>query len=344
MIFESPENNSQNSPSTFLEIENTKGKIGFFYYDENTDKFSLLKYNNNSQNLSLFENVTINSEGTVTATKFVGDGSGLYNLPLSEYWLLNGDNIYYNAGNIGIGTDSPQKTLQLKSNNQKPTIRLENFSSITSNKAEPIPDPTKKYWDIRMSQNTLNFDYTYFAQVQGQHTYLPELVKFEATNNSVEITVDGRIDAIEYFLDGEPFNGSQWNTGENCIYYESGNVGIGTEEPNAKFSVNNEFLVTEQGFVYARQIKVTQNNIPDYVFEPEYELISIDSLKNYVYTYSHLPEIPSAYNIEKNGMNLGEFNKLLLLKTEELTLYIFELQEQISKLEEQISEIQNEKK
>lgn len=93
------------------------------------------------------------------------------------------------------------------------------------------------------------------------------------------------------------------------------------------------FSVQANGFVFARQYTTTLANIPDYVFEKEYDLMPLSDLRTYVNTNKHLPNIPSATEYEETGVDLGELNRLLLEKTEELTLYILQLEERLSKLE-----------
>jgi hypothetical protein len=67
-----------------------------------------------------------------------------------------------------------------------------------------------------------------------------------------------------------------------------------------------------------------QGNWPDYVFKPTYHLPLLSELKTYIDKNHHLPEIPSAQEIAKDGLNLGEMNKVLVKKAEELTLYLIE--------------------
>jgi len=49
-------------------------------------------------------------------------------------------------------------------------------------------------------------------------------------------------------------------------------------------------------------------------------------------TNKHLPEIPSEREVQESGVSLGEMNKLLLQKVEELTLYVMKQQKQIDEL------------
>lgn len=94
------------------------------------------------------------------------------------------------------------------------------------------------------------------------------------------------------------------------------------------------FSVKANGYVYARRYTTTLNNIPDYVFLPNYNLMPLSELRHFVTTYHHLPNVPSAQDYQQNGVDLGEMNRVLLEKTEELTLYILQLEERLKKLED----------
>ena len=95
------------------------------------------------------------------------------------------------------------------------------------------------------------------------------------------------------------------------------------------------FQVGSNGIVRAREIIVdNSSNWPDYVFADNYHLVPYDELRSYIIKYRHLPNIPSALQVEQDGIPLGEINRLLLEKIEELTLYILEQEERIRRLEE----------
>lgn len=95
---------------------------------------------------------------------------------------------------------------------------------------------------------------------------------------------------------------------------ENGNVGIGTATPDSKLSVN--------GNIRAKEIKVENGNWPDYVFAKSYQLPTLEETEQHINDKNHLPGIPSAKDVEQNGVDLGEMNALLLKKIEELTLYL----------------------
>jgi len=99
--------------------------------------------------------------------------------------------------------------------------------------------------------------------------------------------------------------------------------------------------------IYAEDFEVTANamNIywPDYVFGKDYKLMSLFELEQFITKNKHLPEIPSAAEVEENGINLGEMQGKLLQKVEELTLYIIEQQKQMQELQKQIDELKAKK-
>jgi len=98
---------------------------------------------------------------------------------------------------------------------------------------------------------------------------------------------------------------------------------------------DRNFVVQSNGYVFARKYTTTLNNIPDYVFKPAYNLMPLPELRTYIQVNQHLPNIPSAQEYEETGVDLGEMNRLLLEKVEELTLYTLQLEERLSKLEEE---------
>nr|WP_299067985.1 hypothetical protein [uncultured Allomuricauda sp.] len=106
-----------------------------------------------------------------------------------------------------------------------------------------------------------------------------------------------------------------------------GNVGIGTTSPDAKLAVN--------GNIHAKEVKVDLVGWPDYVFEEEYNLPTLEEVEAHIAKKGHLQDIPSAKEVEQNGVKLGEMNSKLLEKIEELMLYTIQQQKDIEKLKEQ---------
>ena len=104
----------------------------------------------------------------------------------------------------------------------------------------------------------------------------------------------------------------------------NGNVGIGTTSPTDKLSVN--------GKIRAHEIKVEIANWPDYVFADDYQQLPLAKVEEFIKLNKHLPGIPSSAEVQKDGIELGEMNKKLLLKIEELTLSVIDLQKHVSQL------------
>ena len=109
-----------------------------------------------------------------------------------------------------------------------------------------------------------------------------------------------------------------------------GSVGIGTTAVSgAKLSV--------EGIIRARRVLVN-NTWADYVFETNYQLMPLTDLETYITTKKHLPNVPTAQDIEKDGVDLGKINKILVEKVEELTLYIISMNKRMVQLEAEMKQ------
>jgi hypothetical protein len=105
-------------------------------------------------------------------------------------------------------------------------------------------------------------------------------------------------------------------------------VGIGTSD------VPSNYLFAVRGDIIAEKVNVQLYAAwPDYVFKKDYKLLSLESLEKFVNENHHLPDMPAADEIEKNGQDLGDIQAKLLKINEELTLRIIELNKRIEKLE-----------
>ena len=119
--------------------------------------------------------------------------------------------------------------------------------------------------------------------------------------------------------------------------YFNGNVGIGT----TSLTGTDYKLYVETG-IRTRKVKVDQVGWPDYVFRNEYKLLSLTDLEKFILQNGHLPEVPSAEEVERNGINLGDNQALLLKKVEELTLYLIEFEKKLNSQNVTIQEQQQE--
>jgi len=113
----------------------------------------------------------------------------------------------------------------------------------------------------------------------------------------------------------------------------SGNVGIGTTTPTEKLAVN--------GNIRAKEIKVESTSWPDYVFDAGYKLSTIAELENYVKTNKHLPGIPNQAEVKEEGISVGEMNRKLLEKVEELTLHVIRLTKENEMQQQEIQKLKS---
>ncbi len=105
-----------------------------------------------------------------------------------------------------------------------------------------------------------------------------------------------------------------------------------TKQGNDKY----RFVIDGNGIVHFREGKVQIPAFPDYVFKPDYHLLEIHELDTFILTHGHLPNMPSAEQVENEGIGIGELQVKLLEKIEELTRYIILQQKEINALKEKI--------
>ncbi|WP_051335971.1 hypothetical protein [Aquimarina latercula] len=133
--------------------------------------------------------------------------------------------------------------------------------------------------------------------------------------------------------DTNPDNYSGWsiyhsyiNTNKD-LYFRHGESG----NPNVVFADNGNVAI--YGKLESKEIKVSLTPTADFVFEDNYSLPTLEFIENYIKKKKHLPEIASAKEMEKNGVNIGDFQIQLLQKIEELTLYTIAQEKKIKEIE-----------
>ncbi|MGE8554404.1 MAG: hypothetical protein ACN6OB_10805 [Chryseobacterium jejuense] len=115
--------------------------------------------------------------------------------------------------------------------------------------------------------------------------------------------------------------------------------GLGIKKDGIEFNVlswKENGNVAIQGKLEAKEVKVTLTPTADFVFDENYDLPKLEIVEKHIKEKKHLPEIVSAKEMEKEGVNVGEFQIKLLQKIEELTLYTIELNKKVKKQAEEI--------
>ncbi|MFI5161962.1 MAG: hypothetical protein ACHQHN_11830 [Sphingobacteriales bacterium] len=109
----------------------------------------------------------------------------------------------------------------------------------------------------------------------------------------------------------------------NGLWSSNGNLSLGTTDAKG-------YMLAVNGNIHSRQVNVDLNGWNDYVFNRGYRLKTLSAISAYIDKNHHLPDIPSGQEMIKNGLDVGEMNKLLMKKVEELTLYLIENDKQMT--------------
>lgn len=125
-------------------------------------------------------------------------------------------------------------------------------------------------------------------------------------------------------------SGSSSDFTETVRFKGNGNVGIGATELLYKLNVN--------GTIRAKEVRV-ETGWADYVFDKNYHLLPLSEVEKFIKANKHLPDIPSAKEIEQNGLALGEMQTKMMQKIEELMLYVIEANKQIQLLQKEIKHL-----
>jgi hypothetical protein len=147
---------------------------------------------------------------------------------------------------------------------------------------------------------------------------------------------------MEFFISNSspgPNQNVTWGLPKMLIT-RGGNVGIGTN------SFGGLYRLYVAGKIAAYdEIKVFTNgsSFPDYVFDATYKLRSLEDTETYIKENHHLPEVPSAAEIAKEGMSLNGMSEILLKKVEELTLHLIEMKKENEELKQRLEALENKK-
>ena len=269
-----------------------------------------------------------------------------------ELWNSTSSGIFYSDGNVGIGLQDPPAKLSvangdiwiqdgqaLRSGNSGASlVSRDSSGNIGLGSGNPT-DSLRFYAGGRLRMNmdaagnlaigeSLREGYRLSVGMPGLW------VNAQSGSNGItawradSLYFNINMDSTSNYLTSGPSQPIvfQQGTTERLRIDDDGNVGIGTNNPTAKLDVN--------GLIVANEVRVALvRPAPDYVFAPNYSLMPLQKLEGHVNAQRHLPGIPSAKEIEKNGISIGEMQSKLLEKIEELTLYIIEQNKRIEKLE-----------
>ncbi|MFC1226716.1 hypothetical protein ACFE6N_23130 [Pedobacter sp. BG31] len=216
------------------------------------------------------------------------------------------DDLFIEAANVSVGHSAPRAVFDI---------------------TKPIPNGMFRAVLGRLVEGDGTGNVT-FVGIQGHNTNVLGGKSFSIVHNFYGQTNS----SINFHRGGDRTGGFisfNTNVNEEKLRIDAqGNVGIGTTNPTERLSVN--------GKIRAQEIKVEAGNWPDYVFENDYKIGTLEELESYIKLNKHLPEMPSAREVESNGVDLGSLVKKLLKNQEELTLHIVAQEKKIRVLEKQL--------
>lgn len=186
---------------------------------------------------------------------------------------------------------------------------------------------------------------------------------FSTTGNAVingnavidgKLTVDNNLEAIKINGNDPAINFFEANVQKGYLWMVNNDMNLGTSNSTGKMYLNSSQInmQTDQvtigtsiatpstyklgvgGRILCEELKVKLQSAgwPDYVFSKDYKLKSLEEVENFIKTNNHLPNIPSAQVIEKEGLEVGDMQRRMMEKIEELTLYVIDLKKEIEVL------------
>jgi hypothetical protein len=127
------------------------------------------------------------------------------------------------------------------------------------------------------------------------------------------------------------------NYAQRMTIEADGRVFIGQGRP-----ASNEFRLSVGGKIMCEELKVQLHDYwPDYVFAADYKLKPLEEVEQHIQAEKHLPGIPAAAEVEKNGLEVGDMQKKMMEKIEELTLYVIDLNKENKALKQRVEQLEN---
>jgi len=255
------------------------------------------------------------------------------------------------AGRVGLGTATPVEDLHFQSGDT-PTLRLEQDGSSSF---------TPQTWDI--GGNEANF---FLRDTTAGSNVYPFRVRPGAPTSSIDVAGSGNVGlgtaspsaALHLFRSNGSAKGliqEASGTSSNRVLLElRNNGGVGMDFNNIGSGVvwttrniagnfqirensdsTNEFVLDASGnLTLSGTITVPGGTLPDYVFESDYPLMPLDDLAAFIAEHKHLPNVPSAQAVQDAGkLDLTDFQRRLLEKIEELTLYTLDQEKRLTRVD-----------
>lgn len=253
-------------------------------------------------------------------------------------------------GLVGIGTTTPSTALTI--NGTDPQIQLRNgnvdkgFIQLWGPHLRVGTNASNNFASFIVRTNANDRFYVNYRGQLGVNA-IPDDTKTTVTiaeddngNSGIELVYGGQRRGMFNYNGTNTFLTA--STGYLYMYRNSSYPFV--FHPGGDFSLGghnaaNGYRLSIYGKAIATEFTaLPYNNWPDYVFEKNYRLMPLSELKEFIASNKHLPSVPKAEQMEKDGIPLGEMTRKLMEKVEELTLYVIQQQEQIDQLKKELGQ------
>ncbi len=273
------------------------------------------------------------------------NGDGYVSLNASQTGVL-GETVVYT---IGLLVDSETNTIRIGAPNNEKGFFSGQGVAIANATGDLITNKIKNRDSEGLDVDLGSYEgdiYLYDAggtqyilgdQVAGQPTGIVLRTTTNPSQGDALFVVEssGHAERLRVEHDGalSTTNYLEVNGGGNS--YIKGRLAVkGTDIP-----AGYDFAVDGKAIMEEVKVKMS-GSWPDYVFAPEYELKSLKETESFITENHHLPNMPSAEEVAENGISLGEMNRLLVEKVEELTLYLLEIKSENEDLSNRLSKME----
>lgn len=300
--------------------------------------------------------IIANDSANGGANKFSIEDSSAGRTPFTIEGSASNNSIFVDSsGRVGFRTSTPVVDLHVKTGNT-PTLRLEQDGSSGF---------ASQTWDVAGNETS------FFIRDATNGSTLPLRIKPGASSNTLSIDADSQVGvgtlspsaklevintvstnpALQVVENAasNPVMVSYVNTTSAPVMFFDSNFNDWT------FSAGNSFNIATGGGATEFQLSATGNltltgNVitsncpagcgPDYVFEPDYQLMPLEDLDAFVTENKHLPKVPTAVEMETSGINMTQLQLRLLEKVEELTLYTISQHKTIQELQQKVEQLE----
>lgn len=242
---------------------------------------------------------SLNANTTGTGNVGLGHGSLFKNVAGSNNTAIGRDALYNSTGtgNLGLGTVA---LVNLTTGNNNISLGFKSGNTLTTGSSNVFIG-----YEAGFSETGSNKLY-----IANSLTPNP-LIKGEFDNKNLKINLGATKSTTVGFL------------------------AVGNFDAAFAMPTTNSYRLIVQDGIITEKVKVALKGTADwadYVFEPSYQLMPLEKVESFVKENKHLPNVPSAEEMSKNGLDVSQTSAKLMEKIEELTLYMIEMNKEIKAL------------